>query len=132
MSDFLNYIKKKEDLVFLNGVSDDEIKEAEKEMKLKFSNEYVDFLKCFRTASFSGNEIIGLCDSKRLNVINVTNVARKKNPYVPSNLYVIEDLNVDNSYIWQDEIGIVYKSYENGMPEKVAKSLLDYYQYMEQ
>ena len=131
MSEFIDYLKKQDNLLFLGGVSDKEINDAEKNLKLKFSDDYVEFLKNYGAASFNEYELIGLCDSERLNVISVTKDAKERNNNIPDNWYVIEKLNIDNSYIWQDNTGSIYESYENGKPEKIANSLLDYYQYLE-
>lgn len=102
-----------------------QIKEAEKDLKLKFSDEYKDYLEAFGAASVIGHELTGMCKASRLNVVDVTNKERGYND-VPEDLYVIEQLNIDGIVIWQNQSGIIYQTCPNGRPKKIANSIVEY------
>ena len=41
-------------------------------------------------------------------------------------LYVVEDTHIEGEMIWQNADGVIFRSFPNGKPEKVADSLLLY------
>ena len=53
---------------------------------------------------------MGICASKRLNIVDVTLAERKINPF-GSNLYVIETANIDSTYF----ISFIKKEEENSL-----------------
>ena len=110
----------------LKGVTLSDIKEAENELELKFSEEYRNYLASFGAVSFCGKEFTGIISSESLNVISVTKHSRKINPLAPLNYYVVEDLNIDHAYIWQDSNGTIYQSVGEEIPVKIYDSLADY------
>ena len=59
MNKIIKVIGNFEDLYHGNGASVDSIKEAEKKLKTKFSEEYYDYLCAFGTATFDGDEFTG-------------------------------------------------------------------------
>ena len=103
-----------------------QIKEAESKLNVVFSDDYREFLSNIGACIYKGHEIIGICDFPQMNVNSVTTEAREYNPQVPKNLYVIEEPHFDGIYIWQDETGLVYQTYPNCQPQKIASSLAEY------
>ncbi|MBO4910136.1 MAG: SMI1/KNR4 family protein [Lachnospiraceae bacterium] len=122
----IELIKKYDDLYYLKGVNMENIRKAEEELQLSFSEDYILYLSEFGVASFNGKELTGLVDSKRLNVVDVTKNYRRYNELIPSNLYVIENINIDNIVIMQDKDGIVYEAVGKQSPTKIFDSLNDY------
>ena len=110
----------------VEGASADSIEFAEEKLKVRFSDEYKEFLANLGACVFREHEIVGICQYKNMDVIEATLEAREFNPAVPSDLYVIENTHFDSIYIWQDQSGIVYQTYPNCKPEKIASSLLEY------
>ena len=82
-------------------------------------------IKEYGAVTFSGHELTGICNSKRLNVVDVTKEERKYNK-VPEDWYVIEQANIDDIVIWQDTNGAVYQTMPNKKPIKLCNSLLEY------
>lgn len=114
-------------LLFFKGKVDlAEIKKAEKILKVVFAQEYVEYVQEYGFATYRGHELTGLCQSKRLNVVDVTLEERENNPDVPHNLYVIEQTHIDDIAIWQDEFGTIFQTARQGTPRKIAKSLKEY------
>lgn len=74
------FFSKKENEIFKgNPVSDEEIDEAQKELHVKFSEEYIDFLKKFG-GSYVGVPIYGFNNSEMLSnqtVVDLTNEFRE-------------------------------------------------------
>lgn len=112
--------------IFAKGADDEDINKAEKELGLSFSKEYKAYLSSLALGTIDGHEFTGITKNKRLNVVDVTEAERKKNPTVPKTYYVVEKTNVDGVVIWQDKSGKVYESYENGDVDKVADSVFQY------
>ena len=50
----------------LGAASKEQIADAENELKLKFSEDYKEYLSTFRAATFCGKELTGICSSERL------------------------------------------------------------------
>ena len=76
--------------------------------------------------SFKGHELTGVCLSKRLNVVDVTLEARKLNPTIPNDMYIVEEANIDGILVWQNASGAVYISMPGTSTPKVAGSLQEY------
>lgn len=109
-----------------NSVSYAEIKDAENKLGLYFSEEYKDYLSQYGEVSIYGHEFTGICDSKRLNVVEVTIEQKENNPSIPDEYYVVEELNIDDCVIWQDKNGAVYSSMPNEDIKLEANSLKEY------
>ena len=77
-------------------------------------------------ASANGHEFTGILKSERLNVVDATLRARRKNSNIPLTLYVVEELQIDGLIIWQDESGTVYRAMSGERPTKISDSLADY------
>ena len=122
-------IKQIEELEYfrsLCGVSKEKISEAETALGVTFSEEYKSYLKQYALASMNGHELTGIVDSKRLNVVDVTIKHREINPDIPENLYVLEELNIDDVVVWQDENGLVFQTIGTSEPVKICDSLVEY------
>ena len=86
------------------------INEYQKELNTKFSKEYIEYLKEFGVATFGIHEFTGISKSDRLNVVTVTKNLRNINKKIPDNLYVVEELGIENIRILQDSTGKVYEA----------------------
>lgn len=103
-----------------------QIKEAEESLELNFSTDYKECLLAFGQVSIYGHEFTGICKTPRLNVVGITLEERDNNPSVPNDLYVIEQLHIDNIVIWQNSSGEVYQSSTNSNLIKIADSFLEF------
>lgn len=125
MKDILNFIKNKSKFYSIGNISEENIKEAELILNIRFASDYRMIIKEYGAVTFSGHELTGICNSKRLNVVDVTKEERKYNK-VPEDWYVIEQANIDDIVIWQDTSGAVYQTMPNKKPIKLCNSLLEY------
>lgn len=126
MSSLVKKIKSSPDALFGKGVSAEEIAKAEEKLQLKFAKEYCDYLSAFTVVAIDGRELTGLSNSKRVNVVAVTESQRKLNQDAPANLYVVEEANIDGIVVWQNESGMVYQTAPGAKMIKVADSLESY------
>ena len=79
------------ELYHVKGCTDQQILEAEKDLNLKFSKEYIDYVKEFGAISFYGTEWTGLNIDGYLNVVQSTKQERDLNVSFPKDCYVIEN-----------------------------------------
>jgi len=128
MNSFTKQLKEQPDLYFLNPTSEEEVKNAEEELGLRFAKDYKQYLLEFGLASADGHEFTGFAKSPRLNVIQATKALRGENINIPSDLYLVEDLQIDSILIWQSSSGDIYQTVRNGNPEKIAGSLAEYFE----
>lgn len=126
MCSLVKKIKSSPDALFGKGVSAEEIAKAEEKLQLKFAKEYCDYLSAFTVVAIDGRELTGLSNSKRVNVVAVTESQRKLNQDAPANLYVVEEANIDGIVVWQNESGMVYQTAPGAKMIKVADSLESY------
>ena len=126
MSNLVETIKNKPFFDSYNGVSETEINKAETELSLKFTDEYKQYLIAFGEASYNGHELTGICQAKRLNVIEATVQEKENNTNVPLTWYVVEQLNIDDVVIWQAPTGEIYQTIPGEEPHKLCNSLLEY------
>lgn len=103
-----------------------EIKKAEEDLQVSFSQEYIDYVTEYGFITWRGHELTGICQAKRLNVVDVTQEERENNPEISNNLYVIEQTHIGNIVIWQDEIGTIFRTDYQSQPKKIAESLREY------
>lgn len=122
----IELIKEKTDLIIYSPATVECINEAEKKLQVTFSKEYVEYVTTFGVAIFEGHELTGICDGKRLDVVHNTVEQRRLNPFVPSNWYVIECLDIDGVVIWQDEAGKVYQTLPSGNMVLIGESIVEY------
>ena len=114
------------DFYSLSGISINKVEEAEKRLGLQFAEDYKDYLLRFGLASANGHEFTGLCYSPRLNVVNVTEKERERNKNISSDMYVLEDLNIDHAIVWQSSSGAIYQTIEDSYPVEIYSSFEDY------
>ncbi len=126
MKKFKDIVKDYEDFTAVGGAQDEQIKNAEEELGLKFSKEYKDFLKEHGAACANGHEFLGICESKRLNIIDATLKAKKKNETVSDDLYLIEDVGIDKILTWQNADGKLFQTVGKGAPELLEINLTEY------
>lgn len=101
-------LKTKEDAIWGKGVSEKSVKDAEKELGLKFAEDYKEYLLNFGLAMCDGHEFTGIGKAERTNVVAVTKQMRDIHNDVPADWYVLENTNMDLTVIWQDSKGNVY------------------------
>ena len=127
MSKFVSRLKKYDDFVcFPKGALKDDVANAEVTLGLKFAKEYCEYTEEVGAASANGHEFTGVVNSKYLNVVTATQSARKENPDIPDELYVVENLNADGIVIMQDAGGKIYEAGVDTEVKKIAGSLADY------
>lgn len=126
MSNFVKAIKKYDDFFAAEGADKQSVAYAESALSLRFAKEFEEYLEEYGVASADGHEFTGLINSKRLNVVDVTQAAKKKNGSIPQDFYVVEELQIDGIVIWQSESGEVYMTAGDGGPEKINDSLAEY------
>lgn len=126
MSSIVNVISSMKSFRARKPVDCNQIKEAEENLKLNFSTEYKEYLLAFGQVSIYGHEFTGICTSPRLNVVRITLEERINNPLIPHDLYVIEQIHIDDIVIWQNGSGEVYQSSINSNIKKIANSLSDF------
>lgn len=119
-------MKEYDDFAAFGGANENQIKAAEDELGLKFSKEYKEFLKEYGAASVNGHEFLGICASKRLNIVEGTIKAREQNKNVPSDLYLIEDVGIDKILTWQNSDGQLFQTVGKGEPELLETKLAEY------
>lgn len=126
MNKFSDVIKNKPNLYLGKGVKEVEIESAERDLKLCFNKEYKMYLLHYGLISYDNHELTGLCNSQRLNVVYVTKEEKEYNPQVSSDMYVIEQTNIDGIVIWQNSKGVIFQTCPNSPPVKIANSLSEY------
>lgn len=128
MESFVKLLRMYDDFFAIGGADTAAVLAAEDALSLTFAKEYKQYLEDCGVASADGHEFTGIVNSPRLNVVDVTVRAKKKNANIPENLYVIEEVQIDGIVIWQAGNGKVYKSVGNGIPEEICSSIVDYLQ----
>lgn len=125
MADIVKLMQKQRDFYSMKGASQEEIRDAEQTLELRFAADYRKYIEAFGVASFAGHELTGICKSKRLSVVAVTQEERN-NTEVPADWYVLEQANIDGIVIWQDGSGVVYQTAPNAKAKKLCRSLAEY------
>lgn len=126
MSDIIQALEAKQDLLFNGEISEAEIQSAERQLGLEFAAEYRKYLLKYGTAFYNGHELTGITKSSRLNVVDITHRMREKYPDVPQNYYVIECTNIEEIIIWQSTGGEIYYSAPNTSLTRLCGSLTEY------
>ena len=125
MSSVIEELKNAPDYIGGTGRTEDEIRDSENLLGVKFAADYRCYLKEIGLACFDGHELTGICKATRLNVVDVTLLQRAR--IAETNfLYVIEETGLDEIVIWQNSNGIVYLSSSNKAPQKIYSSLREY------
>ena len=68
----------------------------------------------------------GICDSPRLNVVEATLREKAENPNVPDDMYLLEQVGIENLTIWQNSKGEIFEVPYKGVPKKIYESLIEY------
>ncbi len=126
MKAFKDVVKEYDDFTSLGGASEAQIEKAEKELNVKFNEEYRDFLKECGSACANGHEFTGICNTERLSIVTMTQRARQKNPNIPLDLYVIESVGIDKILTWQNTSGELFQNVAGNLPERLKDNLCEY------
>ena len=126
MNSLLKLMNKAEEFCCLGKIESDEITKAEQSLGLSFAEEYKEYTQAFGAAAFDGHELTGICKSKRLFVVPVTERARITYPNFPTNAYVIEELLIDHVLVIQDSSGTVLSYGPTDSGKVIAQSLQEY------
>ena len=114
MSSIIDKIKDIPNLYHATGCTTRQLKEAQKELGIEFSNEYIDYVKEYGAISFYRTEWTGLNVDSYLNVVEVTKQERELNSKFPSDCFVIENQGIDGLIVISDEKGVIYSfQYDN-------------------
>lgn len=124
--DIVNVVKSLPDLLPLTPATKSQIEDAEKQLGLKFANEYKEYLEAFGSIMAAGIELSGIAKAEYINVISLTQEGWELNPQVSHEMYVVENACIDGILIWQDSKGLIYQSKPNIKPTQIAKTLADY------
>lgn len=106
-------------------VETSDIKAAEDALGLSFASEYREYLRAFGFASYKNHELTGICNSSRLNVVDVTQEARELYNVAPD-MYVIEDTGYEGVVVLQNTQGTIFQVQPQGTPVIIYKSLAEY------
>lgn len=104
----LDVLADKDDVIKGNGVSEEEVRKAEEELKVTFAPDYREYLLSAGLLMCNGHELTGIGNSERTNVVAVTKQMQALWEGIPENWYVIENENMDGAAMWQDPQGNVY------------------------
>lgn len=110
---------------YFKPTTESDVLDAETKLGMKFAKEYTEIIREYGAFSCLGHEFTGICESKRLNVVEVTLAERNNNPYT-SELYVIENVNIDSILVWQSSDGTVYQTIGASKPTKISDSITEY------
>lgn len=127
--DILEVISQLKDIWNFKPATAEEIMAAEKELGLKFADDYIKCVSKYGVLSANGIELTGITEYEDFSVVAVTQQERELdwNNIIPPNMYVIENLGIDGLIALQDETGTVYSimPYDDE-PEKWFDCLADY------
>lgn len=118
-------LQTKESLYVFDAAAEKDILSAEKALALRFAADYREYVSAFGAASYCEHELTGICQSARLNVVDVTQDERQYNS-VPADWYVIEEANIDGIVMWQATDGTVYRTCPGSKADKICDSLEEY------
>ena len=128
MTDIIKVINSKDSVIHGKETNENEIKQAELELGLRFAEDYRNYIKQFGCMVIGSREITGISSQENYNVVSTTKAQRNYNKNIPENSYVIEQLNIDGIIIWQSSNGEVFQTSPNTAPMKIADSLVEYIQ----
>ena len=128
MNDIINVINSKNGVIHGKETNENEIKQAESELGLRFADDYRNYIKQFGCMVIGSREITGISSQENYIVVSTTKAQRNYNKNIPENSYVIEQLNIDGIIIWQSSNGEVFQTSPNTAPMKIADSLVEYIQ----
>ena len=106
--------------------TENDIAQAEQELGINFSSEYIEYLKEFGSVSYFGHILTGISPYPGINIVIVTKEEHKNNPMVEKDYYVIEQAHIDGIVIWQNYSGDIFKTSPGGQPILIFSSLKEY------
>ena len=124
---FTELLRQMPDFIGGKGGDEETIIAYENALGTRFAPDYREYLKEIGLACFDGKELTGISKTSRLNVVDVTKEEREMNDGIPADFYVIEETCYDGIVIWQASNGFVFKTTPNTKPQKVGRSLADFY-----
>lgn len=119
-------LDKKDNVFHLEGSSDSAILQAEEALGLRFSDDYKMYLKQYGLLSVGSHEFTGICESTRLNVVESTLRERAENANLSDDMYLLEQIGVENMTIWQNSHGKIFEVKYLQPPKEICGSLLEY------
>lgn len=126
MKKIIDLINSLPEMLPLKPATEVQITDAELQLRVRFADEYKEYLKAFGAIIADGIELTGIAKSEYRNVVSLTKKERELNFKVPNTMYVIENTCVDGIIIWQDTAGIVYQTSPGIEPVKIASSMYEY------
>ena len=126
MKNIIKVISALPGLLTITPASSIQITDAEIQLRVRFSDEYKEYLRKFGAIIADGIELSGITNAEYRNVVSLTQKEWKLNPQVPHTMYIIEDTHMDGIMIWQDTQGYIYHSTPASAPIKIANSLSEY------
>lgn len=108
MSEIIEKMAKIPDLNVMQGCSESQISEAERELNLKFPQEYLDYVRKYGCMDFGAAEWTGLNVGGVFNTVTATKQEQEVNPDFPKGFFVLENLGIDARLVIVNEKGEVY------------------------
>ena len=118
-------ISKIDDLGYIDGCSETQIKDAEKKLGMIFPTEYVEYVKTYGCIDFGATEWTGLNIDGELNTVEATLAEKKYNNDFPEKYFVLDDYHIDGKKIIVNEAGEVYLL-QFDVLKKVCNSISEY------
>ena len=125
MSKISDELKLVSGLEATKGANDEQILKAQNELTIKFSTDYIDYLREFGVVNFFGTEWQGVNGPGYLNVVKSTLEARETYPDFPVNMFILEDLGFDGILILLDTNGSVFE-WQYGSCKKLYSNMSEY------
>ena len=125
MKDIIDIINHLPGMVHLTPATSEQVAEAERVLGVLFSEEFKTYLTYFGAVSAEGIELTGSSSSKRLSVV-ATTLRVREDAQLPSEFYVIENLDIEESVAVQRADGRVFQYARMTELIEVAASLSEY------
>lgn len=122
------YLKSLKNFKYTGAVRKSDILRAQRALRLKFSEEYIEYLLSYGCASAKGLELTGL-GVNRMSVVTITQIEKLRTKSFPSNMYVVINDGEMGYKVLQKTDGTVYELFDNGRIDRVADSLVSYLAY---
>lgn len=126
MKEIIERIKEKTKLYHAAGCSVEQIIAAERQLGLRFSDEYRNYVLQYGAISFGAHEFTGLNVDAYIDVIAVTKQEREARDRFPLDCIVVQQLGIEGLILVQDEDGVVYQLDETDQRKYVADSFAAY------
>ena len=94
---------------YIGKVDIDIINEAQEKLNIKFPEEIIEYISEFGVLSYRSNEINGLGTNSYLNIVNATIDARNTFTKFPNELFVIQDIGINDLLILSDSFNKIYE-----------------------